>query len=968
MAESDTQPQPATVFVALCASGTKIQSLERVLAGLEMPSTAAVVLIFQHREALDVQGLRRTVAATGHDLQAIRDGTMAMAGGIYLPDANVILDVEDGRFRTRVAERAIGQRGTVDSFLVSLARDREGCVVAVALDGTEGDGTLGFKAVKEADGLTLAEDTDEARAGELAMSEHPAALADAVLSVAELPGRIASYVRHLAQRDAAPTAEPTASQADAARVAVADILRHGTGHDFHGYKTGTFLRRIERRMQVVEVEDIDGYVELLRTRPGEVQELFNDLLIGVTRFFRDAKEFERLAQDVIPGLFKGRGRADQVRVWVIGCSTGEEAYTLGILMREHMAQLVDVPQVQIFATDLDGRALAAARVGRYSSSIAADLGPERLARWFVREGNTFCVVKELRELCIFSQHSIVKDAPFSRLDLVSCRNLLIYLDAELQARTIPLFHFALRPGGTLFLGSSENVSRHTRLFTPIDVQSHIFRRVETGTRVLPDFPFSAGSALASANLPATIAPRVTELAMTRRAERVAERYAPAYVIVDEGYNVLHFSGRTGRYIDPSGGMASLNLLQLAHRDLRLDLRAVLVRAASEEQPVRVEGVRLGQNSDGRLIDIVVEALHEGTPRSSSFVVLFKDAGSIRTEGSGASVANQSVHTQRLEAELRSTQDRLRATNEVLETTNEELKASNEEYQALNEELQSMNEELQTSKEELQSVNEELTTLNGELGHRVRELSRANSDLQNLMESPQIPTLFLDQELRVTSYTPAAVELFHLVESDKGRPIGHIKARAVYDELQDDARRVLRTLAIAEREVHDDSGGLYMARVLPYRSTDNYIAGVVVTFVEVTELKRAERTLREQEERFRAFVAAASTTMYRMSPDWSEMQELDGRGILVNSASPSAKWIAEAILPEDQPQVLSAVQEAIRTKSTFALEHRVQRSNGSVGWTSLRAVPLLNEDGTIREWFSAAIDVTEQRRPIGAVAN
>ena len=961
--------QEATVFIAICASGATTASLERLLGVLRLPPEAAMILVLQHREALDEGSLQRSLDDGGGALTAIVDGEPVEAGRIYLPDAGVILDVEGGRFKTRSTESLIGHRGTVDSFLVSLARDQEGRVVAVALDGTSGDGTLGFKAVKESDGLTLAEETDEARADELATSEHPAALADAVLPVADLAARIAAFARHLVQRSGRTEAEINEAQEAAVRSSIAGILRHGTGHDFHGYKTGTFMRRVERRMQVAQIDGIEGYVEVLRSQPGEVQELFNDLLIGVTRFFRDPAEFERLAREVIPQLFEGKGRADQVRIWVIGCSTGEEAYSLGILLREHMACLDDMPQVQIFATDLDGRALAAARVGRYSDSIAADLGPERLARWFVREGNTFCVAKELRELCIFSQHSIVKDAPFSRLDLVSCRNLLIYLDPELQARIIPLFHFALRPGGALFLGNSENVSRHARLFAPIEAHSRIFRRIETGTRVLPDFPASAASATPAAMLPALVAPRSTELALTRQAERFAERYAPAYVIVDENYNVLQFSGRTGRFIDPAIGLASLNLLQLAHRDLRLDLRAALARAASDGQPVQVEGVRLGQNGDASFVDLVVGAIRDDAGRSRSYVVLFKDSGSGRGDAELTTVASgQSWHAQRLEAELRSTQERLQATNEVLESTNEELKASNEEYQALNEELQSMNEELQTSKEELQSVNEELTTLNGELGHRVRELRRANSDLQNLMEATQIATLFLDNELRVASFTPAAMALFHLVESDRGRPIGHIKARISYDALQDDARRVLRTLAPVEGEIQDAYGNTqYMVRVLPYRSTDNYIAGAVVTFMEVTALRQAQRALRQQQQRLRAFVAAASTSTYRMSPDWSEMHELDGQGFLLDTLRPSTTWLSDYVYAADQPRVLDAIRDAIRNKTNFALEHRVRRADGSIGWIFSRAVPFFDEDGGIREWFGAASDVTDRKRADGAAA-
>ncbi|MDP4023544.1 CheR family methyltransferase [Methylobacterium sp. NEAU 140] len=949
-----------TVFVAISASGASTRSLEELLAHLPRLEAAAVVIILQRREALDAERLHAALRAAGGALTPVADGAPIEAGRVYLPDANLTVSVEGGRFRTRPAEGTAGHRGTIDSLLVSLARDQEGRVLAVALAGTDGEGTLGFKAVKEADGLALAEETDEVRADELGASDIPAALADAILPVDGLVGRIVSCVSHLADRPEAGGTEPGHPENAAGLAAIATTLRNRTGHDFHGYKAGTFLRRVQRRMQVVEAADIDAYIDILRTKPDEVQQLFNDLLIGVTRFFRDAGEFDRLEREIIPRLFAGKGRDDQVRIWVIGCSTGEEAYSLGILLREHMSGLDEVPQVQIFATDLDGRALASARVGRYADSIGRDLTPERLARWFVREGNTYCVVKELRELCIFSQHSIVRDAPFSRLDLVSCRNLLIYLDQELQSRIIPLFHFALRPGGALFLGNSENVSRHAHLFAPVEPHSRIFRRLETGSRVLPDFPFTAGVALTASPPSLPERARLSETALTRRAETFAERYAPAYVITDEAYNVLHFSGRTGRYIDPAGGAASLNLLQLVHRDLRLDLRMALARAGDEDRAVQLDGVRVGQNGGQLLIDVIVEPVRDGVGVPRNFFVLFKDGAALAAGEAAGTDTGQVAHTRRLETELRTTQERLQATNEELESTNEELKASNEEYQALNEELQSMNEELQTSKEELQSVNEELTTLNGELGHRVRELSRANSDLKNLMESTQIATLFLDNELRVANFTPAAVGLFHLVEPDVGRPIGHIKARVAYDELQDDVRRVLRTLATVDREIGDpETGARFMVRVLPYRSTDNYIAGAVVTFVDVTELRRGEARLRDREARYRALEAAAAT-VFRMSPDWGEMRQLEGRGFLADLRSPSADWMTAYIPPEDHPRVEAAIRRAVQGRSVFELEHRIRRADGSVGWTLSRAVPLLDEHGEIREWIGAASDITVRK--------
>jgi two-component system CheB/CheR fusion protein len=551
-----------------------------------------------------------------------------------------------------------------------------------------------------------------------------------------------------------------------------------------------------------------------------------------------------------------------------------------------MAKLDSSPQVQIFATDIDGRALAAARVGRYRTNIEQDMSPERLARWFVREGDTYCVVKELREMCIFSQHNVIKDAPFSKLDLVSCRNLLIYLNSELQNRVIPLFHFALLPGRFLFLGNSENVTRHPKLFTPVDRRARIFRKRETGTRLPPEFPIATAAGRTTVEVP-PIRKLGPDVGLERRAQRIAERYAPAYVITDDNFHILHFSGRTGRYIEPTAGAATLDLLSLVHRDLRLELRTALSRAREINEAAHAEQVSLGVNGHSVLVDITVEPIQDGPEGHRNFVVLFKD-GPVRVASgldNNSSAPVRSEHVERLESELRATRERLQATIEELESTNEELKSSNEEYQSLNEELQSANEELETSREELQSVNEELTTVNGELAHRVQELTRATSDLKNFLESTQIATVFLDNDMRVMNFTPTITQVLHLVETDVGRPISHIKAKIPIEELYHDVRRVLRTLASAERELTSpDSGTRYIVRILPYRSIDNFIAGVVITFVDVTAMARAEERQRlllgELQHRVRNTLGVVRSIARRSAQTSSTVEEyaahLDGR--------------------------------------------------------------------------------------------
>lgn len=877
----------APLVIGVGASPGEIVSIERFFSRLKLLADQALVLVLQHHEAFDDARLREILRRSdGGKLADLNDGTAIEGGTLYLCAMAMITTIQDGRFVVRKAEQAPGERATIDSFLVSLAEERADQAIGVVLAGTDGDGTLGTATLKDHGGLAIAERVDNDSADHLVHGSTPAAIADYVLAPEEIADHIQVYAQHLRRLEEKKGFDEILAAAAASLSKIADILSSKTGNDFHGYKQNTFLRRVQRRMQVKQIDEIDAYVDFLRADKDEAQHLFNDLLIGVTEFFRDKREFEVLETQIVPKLFEGKGTGQQVRVWVLGCATGEEAYSIGILLREHMARLDAIPQVQIFATDIDGRALAAARVGRFRTGIEADMTPARLARWFEREGDTYCVVKELREMCIFSQHNVVKDAPFSKLDLVSCRNLLIYLNAELQNRVIPLFHFALLPDRYLFLGNSENVTRHPKLFAPIDRRARIFKRLETGTRLPPEFPITAAAARASVEMPSVHAIS-SDVALERRAQRVAERYAPAYVITDNDYHILHFSGRTGRYIEPTAGTASLDLLQLAHRDLRLELRTVLGRAAETNQPAHAGQVQLGVNGHRVMVDITVEPIQDSADGRRNFIVLFKDGPIRPSEGteSNPNALIRTEHVERLERELRATRERLQATIEELESTNEELKSSNEEYQSLNEELQSANEELETSREELQSVNEELTTVNGELAHRVQELTRATSDLKNFLESTQIATIFLDNELRVTNFTPAITQVLHLVETDIGRPIAHIKARIPVEELFDEVRRVLRTLASAERELNaPDTGTRYIVRILPYRSVDNFIAGVVITFIDVTAITRAEERQRlllaELQHRVRNTLGVVRSIARRSAESSSTVEEyashLDGR--------------------------------------------------------------------------------------------
>ena len=949
-------------IVGIGASATSFGSLEQLFARRTGKSGLAYIVALKTTDSLNVDRVVEAVGRqSGMPAEVAADGVRLKRDCIYVAPSDSVVTVADGMLQVAPVGRSASVGGAIDSLLVSLADENERAI-AVVLAGLGSDGTLGVSAIKKNGGLALAE-MDGVEPVDVAIS--PAGIVDFLLPVQDLPEQIVAYARHLGEAEKTSGIEALTALAADYIPRIATILRNRTGHDFHGYKPNTFLRRVQRRMHVVQVDTLDAYVERLGKDAEEVGHLFQDLLIGVTQFFRDKPEFELLEREVIPQLFKDKGIDDHVRVWVLGCASGEEAYSMAILLREQMAKMDTPPHVQIFATDIDGRALALARSGRYPESIAKDITPERLARWFVREGATYCVHKDLREMCIFSAHNVIKDAPFSRIDLISCRNLLIYLNSDLQDRVIPLFHFALKPGGFLFLGPSESVTRQAKLFEPLNRKHKIFKRLETATRVMPEFPLSARTVTpAEAGAAANMRARAGPGALGRKAERIAERYMPAYVIVDSDYEVLHFSGRTGRYLEPSAGAANLSLLSLIHRDLRLDLRAALHGAAEKRQVTRAERLRFGSPGQTRSVTLVVEPA--GGEDTSSFVVIFQDHGAVADQDAAegeSDALRRDEHVQRLDSELRLTKERLQATIEELESTNEELKSSNEEYQSINEELQSANEELETSKEELQSVNEELQTVNGELAHRVTELAKSNSDLKNLLENTQIATIFLDNDLRVRNFTPTIVEMFHILDSDIGRPIAHIAGNISYPEMQDDVRKVLRSLTPVEREIDGpDDGRRFLVRVLPYRSVDNFIGGVVLTFLDVTAAARAESALRESEARYRLILDSASE--YAIVA-----LDLDGKitGWNVGAANLMG-WSEEEVLgrptdifftPEDRR--MGAHLEEMRTadREGRAADQRWHlRKDGTRFWGSGMLTPI--RDGALSGYLKIMRDGTAER--------
>ena len=620
------------------------------------------------------------------------------------------------------------------------------------------------------------------------------------------------------------------------------LLRAEVGHDFSQYKRSTVMRRIQRRMLVRQTETVPDYIKYLRQHPQEHRLLFREMLISVTEFFRDPLAFTALQERVIPALLADRGAADVLRVWVPGCATGEEAYSIAMLLREAMGPQGG-PKVQIFATDIDDRGIEAARAGRFRAPLLG-ISPERQQRWFSKDGDDYCVAKSLREMCVFSPHSVIKDPPFSRLDLISCRNLLIYLNADLQERLLQTFHYALRPGAFLLLGPSETLSRSAGLFTELDKKQRLYMRREN-SRVgsVPPFPQVERGHPTDAGRGLSAIARGSDEGINRQVQALLEKYTPAYVVINANHEVLRFAGDTGRYLSPSTGAASLNVFSLLHKRLREPARAVVRRAFASAETVTRDDLSVDVGSLHQPRRLIAEPLLDKDGSVTMCLLAFSEvpaAAATATPPSASPSSAELARIRALEHELESVYAQLHTAVELHESVNEELKSANEEYQSVNEELQSSNEELETSKEEMQSINEELQIVNAEANSKNETLTRLNSDLRNLMESTQIATLFLDQDLRIGSYTPAMTELFHLRDGDRGRPITEISARINYPELTQDVADVLRDLRIVERVLlgaADEPS--YLLRMRPYRTVDNVIEGVVLTWVDISQNLRHE---------------------------------------------------------------------------------------------------------------------------------
>jgi len=836
-------------IVGIGASAGGLEALVQFLEHMPADSGMAFAII-QHLDPTQKGILPELLQrATAMKVMQVTDRIKVQPDCVYVIPPNSDMSLLHGALHLLAPTAPRGLRLPIDFFFRSLAEDQHERSIGVILSGMGSDGTLGLRAIKEKAGVVLVQDPATAKFNAMPRSAIEAGLADFVARAEELPGKIMAYRQHLPRLDKPEL--PLEEKARSWMEKITILLRSHTGHDFTQYRRSTLYRRVERRMGIHQVTEIGAYVRYLQENPQELGILFKELLIGVTSFFRDAAAWEQLAKQ-LPALLAGRPAGSSLRAWVAGCSTGEEAYSLAMAFSEAQTQAKSANNLslQIYATDLDRDAIDKARQGLFPENIAADVSAARLTRFFVKEGDGYRVKKEIRAMVVFAPQNLIMDPPFTKLDILCCRNLLIYLTTELQKKLLPLFHYSLNPGGLLFLGSAESVGGFGSLFTPLALKERIFQRNEfvlQGNQL--DFPtvfvpVPPGQPNAS---PAARSPGPSLQSLADRL--LQERFAPPAVLVNDQGDILYVSGRTGTYLEPAAGKANWNVVAMARESLRYDLASALQKVHRKKATVTIRGIKVGIDTDARSVDILVQALEEPKELRGMVLIAFSDAGIPAEAGPGdrtGKAPTRNAGQRNLEAELQRAREEVQAGREEMQTSQEELKSMNEELQSTNEELQSTNEELTTSKEEMQSLNEELQTVNSELQTKLDELSGTNNDMKNLLNSTDIATVFLDNDLRVRRFTVQAQTIIKLIPSDEGRPITDLASDLLYPALVADAREVLRTLVFSERAIATDDGRWFTVRIMPYRTMDNRIDGVVITFADITAAKKVEAGLREKQ--------------------------------------------------------------------------------------------------------------------------
>lgn len=844
-----SNPGPADFpVVGLGASAGGLEALEEFFESMSADSGMAFVVIM-HQAAKHVSMLPEILdKCTAMDVAPIHDRTRVEQNRVYTVPPGKCVDLLIGTLHlSNLPERHVAPL-PIDYFFRSLAAEQREMAVAIVLSGTGTDGTLGLSAIKGESGMVMVQSVASAKFSGMPQHAIEAGWADYVLSPKEMPEQLIKYARGPFLKAAPAATEKPAPAIEQALPGILLALRRRCGHDFSGYKTSTVCRRIERRLNLHAIDTPDSYLKYLDQHPPEANSLFRDLLIGVTSFFRDPWAFEALARKAILPMLKEKSNDSEFRVWVPGCSTGEETYTIAILIRECLDELKLHLNVQIFATDLDDQAIELARVGLFPDGIRADVSPTRLEQFFTKEDSHYRIRKELRDWLVFAPQNIIHDPPFTKLDLISCRNLLIYMQSSLQKKLLTLFHYSLRSDGCLFMGTSESISGFDDLFEVLDAKAKVFCRKESQRRFDHEVQFPVAGGKMDEPDKRAVAPKEMTAVNIRDAitKMLATEFAPPTVVVSESGEIIHVHGRTGKFLELAPGGPPGNIASMAREGLELDLSSALRKAARQDAQVIRENVPVKTNGSSVLINLIVKKVVEPKSLRGLLRVSFQVIANSTPPVAEATLAKEkpddptdahASYLKEIQNELQHTRESLQRTIEDLDASNEEMKSANEELQSTNEELQSTNEELETSKEEMQSLNEELQTVNAEYQDKIHELSTANDDMNNLLNSTDIATIFLDNGMKIKRYTERAKHIVRLIPTDLGRSLGDLASHLRYDGLVSDVEEVLKTLIPRQTEVQTDDGHWLLMRILPYRTSDNRIDGLVMTFVDINETKR-----------------------------------------------------------------------------------------------------------------------------------
>lgn len=962
MGDGDTEISSVRV-VGIGASAGGIDALREFFEATPADTGLAFVVI-QHLDPNQPSHMADLLSRyTGMKVAAVEHSQKVRADHVYTIPPNKFIFLKEGKLHPTEAVKRDGLKMPIDFFLRSLAEEQRENAIAVLFSGSGSDGTLGIREIRGLAGLVIVQDPKTAQFD--SMIEHALAtgMVDYALPVRQIPGSILQYV---GQHSTAQSSRPDSEVTQDGITVILDLLASQTKSDFRCYKPTTIHRRIQRRMGLNGINDIADYYRFLSEHPDEVAKLSKDMLIGVTSFFRDPEAFEELRDKVIAPLVQQKHNSDPLRTWVAGCATGEEAYSIAILLREEMARARKSFKLQVFASDIDPEALKGAREGIFPESIAADLSEERLTRFFIRQDDTYRVDKQVREAITFAPHNVLLDPPFFNMELISCRNLLIYIEPEVQKKVLDRFAFALRPGGYLFLGKSENPMEQSDVFEPIAKSSRIFRRNPSASVPIGGF---APRAQAPAVFPASPErPRPIKLSDLNQ-QVLLKHFNASIVLVDEHGEIRHFYGPTHRYLSHSFGDASLSLFEMADSRHSPRLRVALERAARENATVRLEVLKFSRDDATGSVNVTVMPIMERNSGTRLFAVIFEDTGA-PVRGAPASTQETELHhdtlVARLEAENEALKEEIQETIDGFQTTHEEFTAANEEVLAINEELQSTNEELVSSKEELQSVNEELITTNNLLNDKIEELGKINDDLANFLNSSEVGTIFLDRKFCIRRFTPSAAQFMSVLSLDVGRPVSHFSNKFIDTDLVAIADRVLKTLIPVEKEVHTSDGLWYMMRCLPYRSLKDVIDGVVFTFTDVTRLKRSEEAMQEASDYAKNIIHTTREALVVLDP---ELKIVSANRAFYETFRVAPEDTENRLIYDlgnrqwDIPELRELLEEILPTNSVvqdFEVKHDFPSIGSKVMCLNARRV-YSRERKEIRLILLAITDITERRR-------